>query len=508
MKLVNSSKNFQILLQLGADIIAIWLGFAIQLYIRFFSGLIDTFVVPTYIDYISGSFLMTFFWITMFWIFGMYKDWYVCSPFTEFYSIIKVSLFTCFIIVLLIFTSNDIASFRVLFLVYFCISVFLFTFFRFIIRRIQIKLRRESIIKIPTLIVGKLKPSIEFYIDTLKSKTWGYDIKGIILYENEKLNDEDKQHFVVKMHDVKFYTGKHPFESIGTMSEYYRAEADFDEALAWLIRGTKNDINDTIEHILPKEIVLSSGTPDSKSLFEIEDICIKNNIKLSIFPNLYDHFTGRTKTQNLYGIPLIEVSFRLVKPIQYAIKRAFDIVFSLSVLILGLPVWIIVAIIIRLESVGSAIYTQPRVGKNNKIFTIYKFRSMVQNKDNKQQWATSNDPRVTKFGRFIRKTHIDEMPQFFNILKGDMSVVGPRPEQPKFVEEFSKHLYFYNRRHLVRPGLTGWNQILRPIYDLNLEEVKIRTKNDFYYIENFSLQLDFEIIVRTVWKVLLLKGQA
>ena len=508
MKLVNNSKYFQIFLQLVADIVAIWVGFAIQLYLRFFSGLIETIAVPTYMDYVSGSFLMTFFWVLIFIAFGMYKDWYVCSPFSEFYSIIKISLFGCFIIVFLIFTSNDIATIRVLFLIYFAISIFVFTLFRFIIRRIQIRLRKKEIIKIPILIVGKLKPSIEFYIDTLKSKTWGYDVRGIILYEDEELNDEDKQHFVVKMHNAKHNKSKKPFDSIGTMNDYYRAEMDFDDTFAWLISGTKNNINDVIERVVPVEIVLSSGTPDSKSLFEIEEVCIKNNIKLSIFPNLYDHFTGRTKTQNLYGIPLIEVSFRLLKPVQYAAKRIFDIIFSLLVLALGLPIWIIIAIIIRLESAGNPIYSQPRVGKNNKIFTIYKFRSMVQSKDNKQQWATTNDPRITKFGRFIRKTHLDEMPQFFNILKGDMSVVGPRPEQPKFVEEFSSHLFFYNRRHLVRPGLTGWNQILRPLYDLNLEEVKARTKNDFYYIENFSLQLDFEIIVRTIWKVLLLQGQA
>ena len=471
MKVINNNKRFQILLQLIADIIAVWLGFAIQLYLRFFSGLIDTIAEPTFIDYISGSFLMTFFWLTIFLLFGMYKEWYVRSPFSEFYSIIKISLFGCFIIVFLIFTSNNTSLIRVLFLVYFAISVFTFTFFRFLIRRIQIKLRKKGIIKIPILIVGKLKPSIEFYIDALKCKTWGYDVRGIILYENEKNNDTY-------------------------------------DTITPIICTEKNDIENIIQQLKPAEIVLSAGIPESKELFLIEEICIKYNIKLSIFPNLYDHFTGRTKTQNLYGVPLIEVSFRVVKPLQYVVKRMFDIVFSLIVLIVGIPIWIIIAIIIRLETEGNPIYSQKRVGRNNKIFTIYKFRSMKKSADKKQQWAQAQDPRVTKVGKILRKTHLDEMPQFFNILIGDMSVVGPRPEQPILVEEFAAKLKFYNRRHLIRPGLTGWNQILRPVYDNNFNEVKLKTKNDFWYIENFSLGLDVEIVVRTMVVVLTGRGQA
>jgi len=477
LKLISNSKKSQIFFQLIADFIATWIGFAIQLHLRFFSGIIETLALPTLFDYILGSVIMTVFWISIFSIFGMYENWFVSSPFSEFYAIIKTSFFGCLIIVFLLL-ANDSNSFRILFLAYFCISVFAFTFFRFITRRIQIILRKNDIIKVPAVIIGKLKPSIDFYKDTLKSKSWGYDVKGIVLYEKEDQNKE-------------------------ILLENNICEK--------LILGTINDTNDIIEHQVLEEIILSSGTPDSKLLFEIEDICQRKNIRLSIFPNLYDHFTGRTKTQNLYGIPLIEVSFSIIKPVQYAVKRMFDITFSLLVLILGLPVWLLIAIIIKLESKGNAIYTQPRVGKNNKFFTIYKFRSMTQDKSvnpNEQQRTISNDQRVTKFGRFIRKTHLDEIPQFFNILIGDMSVVGPRPEQPKFVEEFSSQLVFYNRRHIVRPGLTGWNQILRPIYDLSMEEIKIKTKNDFYYIENFSLQLDFEIIIRTIWKVLTLKGQA
>ena len=478
IKLFSNSKNSQIFLQIIADILAIWIGFAIHLHLRFFSGIIETFAVPTFIDYIFGSATMTGFWLIIFAIFGLYKNWYVSSPFSEFYSIVKVSFFGCLVVVLLLFANNS-DSFRALFIVYFCTSIFCFTFFRFIARRIQIKLRKNGVIKIPIVVIGKLKTSLGFYKDTINIKTWGYDVKGIVLYDEIDISEEQ----LINENNI-------PKD---------------------LLLGTIKDIRNVIDKVVPEEIVLSSGTPDSKLLFAIENICLKRNIRLSISPNLYDHFTGRTKTQNLYGIPLIEISFHLLKPIQYTIKRLFDIVFSLLVLILGLPFWIIIAIIIKLESKGDVIYTQPRVGKNNKIFTIYKFRSMVQEKEKNTgalQRAIVNDPRVTRFGKFIRRTHLDEIPQFFNILMGDMSVVGPRPDLPKFAEEYASKLEYYNRRHLVRPGLTGWNQILRPIYDLSLDEIKIKTKNDFYYIENFSLQLDFEIIIRTIWTVLTFKGQA
>ena len=293
MKLISSSKNSQIFLQLVADVIAIWMGFAVQLHLRFFSGIIETFAIPNFVDYVFGSVMMTGFWLLIFSMFGMYKNWFVSSPFKEFYALVKTSFFGCLVIVFLLLADSS-SSFRTLFLAYFGISVLSFGIFRFIARRIQIKLRRNGIIKIPTLIIGKLKPSIEFYIDTLKAKSWGYDIQGIVLYDKEELDDKDKKRLVAKMHDT---TSKSPFSSIGTTNEYYTAEEDFDKNMNSLIRGTMSKINDIIEHISVEEIVLSSGTPDSKLLFEIENICQRKNLRLSVFPNLYDHFTGRTRTK-------------------------------------------------------------------------------------------------------------------------------------------------------------------------------------------------------------------
>ncbi|MDR0926764.1 MAG: sugar transferase [Ignavibacteria bacterium] len=473
MQIIHNSKKSQILFQIAADLVAIWVAFALQLYIRFFSGLIQATAHPNFFDYISGSLVMTMFWLTIFAMFGMYKNWHIRSPFAEFYAILKTVFFGTLIIIFLIFSTNT-SSIRVLFLVYFSISAFTFTLFRFIARKLQVSLRKRKIVQIPTIIIGNIKKSLEIANNAEKSENWGFKIIGIILFEQPTEQENE------------LLTTHIP------------------------ILGTITDFANIIDNHQPEAVIFSSGIPNTKTLFGIETICQKNKIDILINPNLYDHFTGRTRTQNIYGIPLIEVTPRLLKQWQSLIKRSFDILFSLCVIIIGIPFWLLVCLIIRIESKGSPIYSQPRIGKNNKPFTIYKFRSMTQtlcaDPDN-PQWTKVGDPRVTTFGKFIRKTHIDEIPQFYNVLIGDMSIVGPRPEQPKFVEDFATQLEYYNRRHIVRPGITGWWQVKYKSHILDLNEIKSRTKDDFYYIENVSLQLDFEIIIRTVWCVITGHGQ-
>jgi exopolysaccharide biosynthesis polyprenyl glycosylphosphotransferase len=468
-----TSRKIQKLFQVGADIVAIWVGFFLQLYIRFFSGLIDNIAEPNVTDYVLGSILMTCFWLIVFAIGGMYKNWQVRSPFAEFFTIVKTVFFGCIIIVFIMFWDRNV-PFRAFFLAYFGISTFCFTFFRYFARRLQITLRKRQILCVNTIAVGNVAHCIDFYTQTQSHLNWGIKMLGFVTF------DADIEQ--LKQHNI-------PNE-------------------LWL--GEIKDFVNIISKDHPEDVIITSYPSSGKLLFEVESDCTDRNINVLIQPNLYDSFMGRTRTLNLYGIPLIEVSSRIMKPYQMAIKRLFDVVFSFVVLVVGLPLWLLVALIIKLESPGKVLYSQPRVGKDNKIFTIYKFRSMTQqlcaDPDN-PQWTKVGDPRVTKFGKFIRKTHIDEFPQLYNVMIGDMSMVGPRPEQPKFVNEFSEQLSYYNRRHIVRPGITGWWQVKYKSHELNLDEIKSRTKDDFYYIENMSLQLDFEILVRTVWCVLRGQGQ-
>jgi exopolysaccharide biosynthesis polyprenyl glycosylphosphotransferase len=249
-------------------------------------------------------------------------------------------------------------------------------------------------------------------------------------------------------------------------------------------------------------------SPDHETLLEMAATCDSNNVTMKIVPDLYETFSGQARTLQIYGAPLIEVNPQLMKPWEEAVKRLLDIVISIVVMIVSLPVCLITAIAIKFESKGPVFFSQARVGRNGIVFTLYKFRSMVTDSEKGgPQWTKVNDPRVTAVGRFIRKTHIDEIPQFWNILKGEMSIVGPRPEQPFYVQKYSEQLSYYTRRLKVKPGLTGWWQVKYTTYIESLDEIKSRLQLDFFYIENISLKLDLEIMVRTVFRVIKGRGQ-
>nr|WP_249669809.1 sugar transferase [Polycladospora coralii] len=179
-------------------------------------------------------------------------------------------------------------------------------------------------------------------------------------------------------------------------------------------------------------------------------------------------------------------------------KRIFEILFSLALVIFTLPVMVLTAIMIKLESPGPIFYKQERVGLNGRTFQIYKLRSMRSDAEkNGPQWAAKNDPRVTRVGQFIRKTRLDEIPQIINVLRGDMSLIGPRPERPMFTEQFNDEIPGFKNRLMVRPGLTGWAQVNGGYESTPAEKFEL----DMYYIENQSIKLDFKILIRTVWVV-------
>lgn len=223
--------------------------------------------------------------------------------------------------------------------------------------------------------------------------------------------------------------------------------------------------------------------------------CVLQGIPVYNALQVEESLTGRVKINHMYEndlgslIPSYTYSF---------IKRCSDILIVLGTLPITLPIMFITAIVIALESKGGVLFTQSRVGKGGKEFTIYKFRSMTQDSEKEgAQFASQGDMRVTRVGKFIRKTRIDELPQFFNVLKGDMSLIGPRPEQKVFVEAFEQQIPFYNYRHIVRPGISGWAQVMQG-YTADVEDTKVKVQYDFYYIKCFSLWLDILIIFKTI----------
>jgi len=245
---------------------------------------------------------------------------------------------------------------------------------------------------------------------------------------------------------------------------------------------------------------------DYDKLESIVSMCEKSGVHTKFIPDYNSLFPANPYTEDVLGLSVVNIRYvPLAESFNRGVKRVFDIIFSLIAVVLISPVMLATAIAIKLTSPGPVLFKQERIGLHNKPFSMYKFRSMVVQKTEteKKGWTTKDDPRVTSVGKFIRKFSIDELPQFFNILKGDMSVVGPRPERPQFVDKFKEEIPRYMVKHQVRPGLTGWAQISGYRGDTS---IKRRIEHDIYYIENWSLWFDIKIIFLTVFRMFIDKN--
>lgn len=225
--------------------------------------------------------------------------------------------------------------------------------------------------------------------------------------------------------------------------------------------------------------------------------------------DFYEHFWAKVPVMHLRsGWLVFAFGFDLIQnPLGLRLKRILDILFALLLLILLSPVFLLVAALIRLDSPGSSIYRQTRVGEGGKTFTLYKFRSMRQDAEQAgAQWAGANDVRITRLGRFLRVTRLDELPQLINVIRGDMSFIGPRPERPEFTSMLEKQIPYYDSRYLVKPGITGWAQVLYP-YGASVDDAREKLQYDLYYIKHYSLLLDIAIFFKTIRVVLLGRGR-
>ncbi|MBN1997086.1 sugar transferase, partial [candidate division KSB1 bacterium] len=420
------------------------------------------------------SMIIYLFWLPIFMFYGLYQSWYTRSRFTEFLVVFKSVSIGIFLIFIVTFDPErdlsqapTLGRFMILsywFLLVFCVGVG-----RLMLHTFQRKLLQAGIGLRNTVIVGWSAKARKLEEKIIQYPALGYRVLGFVTIETQ--ND------VTEKHDQK-------------------------------ILGNIENLKDIIEKNRIEEVILSLERPTQKNVLQAISHCENLPVHIKIEPDLYSIVMGQARTQQIYGFPLIEIQPQLMTPLERKIKRLLDIVVSLFAFVIFAPVFLISAILIKLDSRGPVFYKQERVGKNGKIFTIYKFRSMVQDaeKQSGPVWAEKEDPRITRVGRIIRKMRIDEFPQIINVLYGDMSLVGPRPERPFFVEQLKKEYPFYNRRLLVKPGITGWAQV-KGKYDTTIEEVKTKLEFDLYYIENISLQLDIRIIVFTIFVMLRFKGQ-
>ncbi|GAB4291668.1 MAG: undecaprenyl-phosphate glucose phosphotransferase [Ignavibacteriaceae bacterium] len=463
------NKATEKLLLLVTDFIAINLAWNVYFYFRVQSGWFELITMP---EFFLPMLVVYFYWLLIFTFVGMYRTWFASSRFDEISTLFKSSFVGIFILFFLIFIDdylhNVSSANRILIFFYWGFFLFFVGSGRLLVRSIQRNALIKGFGRKPALIVGFNSKAFEVHNQLVEHPALGLDVAGYIAVDPANLGKKYKDISVI---------------------------------------GTVREIPELIRKTGAKEIIIALEFKSEDLLIEIISLAENKGVGLKIVPDLYEILSGQARTSQIYGMPLIDIMPELMPEWEKKLKRVIDIVVSLLILTITLPVTVLTAIAIVLDSKGPVFFLQERCGMNGKNFNIIKFRSMFR--DAEQQtgpvWSQKNDPRVTRVGRIIRKLRIDEIPQFVNVLKGDMSVVGPRPERPYFVNKLAEQIPYYKRRLKVRPGITGWAQVKHK-YDETIEDVKIKLRYDLFYIENMSLRMDFKILFRTIFVVLFGKG--
>lgn len=361
------------------------------------------------------------------------------------------------LIIILYMIVKEINVSRSVIVIFYVMNIFLTAFFRVVLRKFLRTIRSKGYNLKHILLVGYSRAAEEYIRRILDNPQWGYVVCGI-------LDDH--------IPSGTTYKGVKVLGSIGNL-----------------------------EYILPEnrldEIAITLSLRDYDMLEELVHTCEKSGVHTKFIPDYNSLIPTRPYTEDLMGLPVINIRYvPLTNTGNMMLKRIMDVAGSLFGIIITSPVMLVVAICIKLSSPGPVIFKQERVGLHNKPFYMYKFRSMEIQAPGKEKkaWTVRDDPRVTNVGKILRRTSLDELPQLFNILRGDMSLVGPRPERPLFVEKFREEIPRYMVKHQVRPGLTGWAQVNGLRGDTS---IKKRIEYDVYYIENWTMGFDIKIILMT-----------
>lgn len=376
---------------------------------------------------------------------------------TELAKLLQAHLFSMFILLSVLYTVKSVDISRWFLFLFFILAVFCTSFYRYMVKQSLRYLRKKGYNKQFVLIAGAGKLGKQYYRNLQKYPEFGLEVVGFLDDYCTQLQDGYKP-----------------------------------------ILGKLNALERVLANKLIDEVVIALPLIAYPKYKEIIAKCEKAGIRVSIIPDFYDILPATPYFQKFGDLPIIGIrDVPLDEASNRVFKRGFDIAFAVMAITITSPLMLIIALMLKLTSPGPIIFKQERVGLNRRIFSMYKFRSMkhMPKTQSDTQWTTENDPRRTKFGSFLRKTSLDELPQFFNVLKGEMSVVGPRPERPYFVDQFKEEVPKYMIKHHVRPGITGWAQVSGLRGDTSIED---RIEHDLFYIEHWTILFDLKIIVKTV----------
>lgn len=465
----NRTRYIQTLKYLISDLISAccaWMLFYVfrKIYIEKSEMIIDQ-------NFYKGLFIIPMYWVTLYYLSGYYRDIFRKHRILDLGTTLFQTLFGVLVLFFALILDDKVGTYKNYYIAFLALFVIHFTltfiprifFTSRLVRRVH-----QRKIGFNTLLIGGNSNAMNIYKEISEMKlSPGYKFVGFV-----SINGVDNQ---MMESDIPY---------LGKFSQ---------------------NVHEVFKREKIEEAIIAIESSEHENLRKIISELEGENVRLHVIPDVYDILAGSVKMNNIYGTPLIGIKSELMPAWQMSVKRFLDITISLISLIICLPIFLVIGIAIKLTSKGPVFFLQERVGINGKPFNIIKFRSMVVNAEsNGPQLSTEADPRITKVGLFIRKTRLDEFPQFINVLKGEMSLVGPRPERQFYIDQIVQFAPHYKHLNKVRPGITSWGQV-KYGYAENVDQMIQRMKFDLIYIENMTLSLDFRIMFFTL--LIIFKGK-
>ncbi|MFT5336240.1 MAG: exopolysaccharide biosynthesis polyprenyl glycosylphosphotransferase [Sphingobacteriales bacterium] len=431
--------------------------------------ILDLFKDP---NYLYGIIFVPIFWISLFGFSGHYNKIFRRHRLKELSQVLFSTAIGVILLFFAILLDDQLASytnyyktFLFLFGVQFSISFF----FRFLLTNSTVKRVHQRKIGFPTFLVGEWEAAQTCLDEINGLKNYpGYDFQGF-LFTDEKPEGQP---------DLAPHMPVYPFEG--------------------------SDVPELLNEYEIQEIIIATNSTKHQEISNIINTLEDKELAIKITPDMYDILSGSLKMNSIFGAPLIQVKSDLMTSWEFTIKRIFDLLVSTVALVILSPVFLLLAFLVKSSSKGPIFFTQERIGLHKKPFNIIKFRTMrVDAELDGPQLSSAHDPRITKIGKFLRKTRLDEIPQFLNVLIGDMSIVGPRPERQFYIDQIKARAPHYVHLLKVKPGITSWGQV-KYGYAENVDQMIDRLKYDLIYIENMSFALDLKILIYTV--LIVVKG--